>query len=67
MFRNWSGKTVSFSGRRGRKLAPHREADDQSDRDMLEETRKAVIGRTPKCQEGPSTDDLELSPERRSV
>ena len=34
---------------------------------MLEESGKAVIGRTPERQEGPGTDDLELGPERRGV
>ena len=68
MFRNWRGR---WSASRGRgdasKLAAYREADDQSDRDVLEETREAVIRRAPERQEGPSTDDLELSPERRGV
>lgn len=60
-------QVVSIFKSTKRKLRTHGETDDQGDRDVLEETREAVIGGAPERQEGSGADDLELSPERGRV
>jgi hypothetical protein len=45
----------------------HRKSDDEGDRNVLEESSKAVIRRTPKGEEGARDDDFELGPERSRI